>query len=51
MKNIELLYPEYCNIYGESYSIEYLSRCSSDINVIRTNNREKIGRASCRERV
>ena len=40
MKNIELLYPEYCNIYGESYSIEYLSRCSSDINVIRTNNRE-----------
>ena len=29
MKNIELLYPEYCNIYGESYSIEYLSRCSS----------------------
>ncbi len=36
MKNIELLYPDYCNIYGESYNMEYLRRCNSSINVIET---------------
>lgn len=38
MKKVELLYPEYCNIYGESYNIEYLGRCNSEIEVIKTNN-------------
>ena len=38
MKKVELLYPEYCNIFGESYSVEYLARCNSDIELIRTGN-------------
>ena len=36
MKKVELLFPELCNIYGESYNIEYLKRCSKDIDVIYT---------------
>ena len=38
MKKVELLYPDYCNIFGESYSVEYLSRCNPEIEVIRTDN-------------
>lgn len=38
MKTLELLYPEYCNIFGESYNAEYLSRCNSEIKVISTDN-------------
>ena len=38
MKKAELLYPEYCNIFGESYNMEYLSRCNDEIEVIRTDN-------------
>lgn len=40
MKKVELLFPELCNIYGESYNIEYLKRCSKDIDVIYTNHKE-----------
>ena len=38
MKKIELLFPELCNIYGESYNVEYLRRCSDEIEVINTNH-------------
>ena len=30
MKKIELLFPELCNIYGESYNVEYLKRSNPD---------------------
>ena len=36
MKKVELLFPELCNIYGESYNVEYLRRCSDEIEVINT---------------
>ena len=36
MKIVEFIYPEYTNIYGESYNLEYLKRCSKDIRVIET---------------
>lgn len=38
MKKVELLFPELCNIYGESYNVEYLRRCSDEIEVINTNH-------------
>lgn len=42
MKNIELLFPELCNIYGESYNVTYLKRCNPDhINVIETNHKNE----------
>ena len=41
MKKIELLFPELCNIYGESYNVTYLKRCNPDnIQVIETNHKE-----------
>ena len=41
MKKIELLFPELCNIYGESYNVEYLKRSNPDnIEVIETNHRD-----------
>lgn len=40
MKKVELLFPELCNIYGESYNVEYLKRCSDEIEVINTNHME-----------
>jgi CobQ-like glutamine amidotransferase family enzyme len=36
MKIIEFLYPEYTNIYGESYNLEYLKRCNKEIQVLET---------------
>ena len=39
MKNIELLFPDFCNIYGESYNVEYLRRSCKDINVIETGHK------------
>lgn len=39
MKKVELLFPELCNIYGESYNIEYLKRCNKEIEVIYTNHK------------
>lgn len=36
MARLEFLYPELCNIYAESYNVEYLSRCSDEIEVINT---------------
>lgn len=41
MKKIEMLFPELCNIYGESYNVEYLRRCNSQIQVIYTNHKER----------
>ena len=38
MKKVELLFPELCNIYGESYNVDYLRRCSDEIEVINTNH-------------
>ena len=38
MKKVELLFPELCNIYGERYNVEYLRRCSDEIEVINTNH-------------
>lgn len=40
-KTIELLFPDFCNIYAESYSVEYLEKCSDEITVIRTMNHDK----------
>ncbi len=40
MKKVEVLFPELCNIYGESYNAEYLKRCSSEIEVIGTNHKD-----------
>lgn len=36
MKRIEFLYPELCNIFAESYNVEYLARCNSEIEVVNT---------------
>lgn len=40
MKKVEFLYPELCNIYAESYNIEYLSRCSNELEIINTRHNE-----------
>ena len=40
MKKIEKLFPEFCNIYGENYNIEYLKRCNENIKVYETNHKE-----------
>lgn len=37
MRNIEVLFPDFSHIYAENYNITYLSKCSSEINVIYTN--------------
>ena len=40
MKKIELLFPELCNIYGESYNVEYLKRSNpQNIEIISTNHK------------
>lgn len=40
MKKIELLFPELCNIYGESYNVEYLKRSNpKNIEIISTNHK------------
>ena len=42
MKKIELLFPELCNIYGESYNVEYLKRSNpEEIEVIDTNHKQQ----------
>ncbi len=42
MKKIELLFPELCNIYGESYNVEYLKRSNpAEIEVISTNHKKE----------
>ena len=42
MKKIELLFPELCNIYGESYNVEYLKRSNPEnIEVISTNHKQQ----------
>ena len=39
MKNIELIFSDFCNIYGESYNVEFLRRSSKDINIIETTHK------------
>ena len=39
MKIVENLFPELCNIYGESYSMTYLSRCNPEIDLRLTNHK------------
>lgn len=41
MKKIENLFPELCNIYAESYNVEYLKRCNKNIEVIETNHKNE----------
>lgn len=36
MKRIEFLFPELSNIFAESYNIEYLTKCSDEIEIIET---------------
>lgn len=40
MKKIEFLFSDFCNIYGEFYNVEYLKRCSSDIEVIYSEHKD-----------
>ena len=40
MKRIELLFPELCNIYGESYNVTYLKRSNPEnIEIVNTNHK------------
>ena len=42
MKRIELLIPELCNIFGESYNVEYLKRSNpEEIEVIEPNHKQQ----------
>lgn len=41
MKTVEFLFPEFTNIFGESYNLEYLRRCNAEIRVVHTSHREK----------
>lgn len=41
MKVIEVLYPEFSNIYAELYNIEYLKECNKNIKVIYTSYNEE----------
>ncbi len=41
MKKIEFIYPEFTNIYGECYNIEYLKKSSDELEVIMTHHLEK----------
>ena len=36
MKKVEFIFPEFTNIYGESYNLEYLRRCNKEIRIIET---------------
>lgn len=40
MARLEFLYPELCNIYAESYNVEYLSRCTDELEIINTRHNE-----------
>lgn len=33
---VEVLFPEFCNLYGDLWNIKYLERCSNEIEVINT---------------
>ena len=41
MKSIEFIFPELTDIYGESFNMEYLKRCNSEINLINTSYSDK----------
>ena len=41
MKRIEFIFSDFCNIYGEAYNMEYISRCNSEIEVINTLHSEE----------
>ena len=40
MKTVEHLFPEFCNIYGESYSMTYLGRSNRELSILQTNHKE-----------
>ena len=33
---VEILFPEFCNLYGELSNIDYLEKCVKEIEIIRT---------------
>ena len=33
---IEVLFPEFCNLYGDIYNIKYLKKCMPDAEIIET---------------
>lgn len=39
-KNIEVLFPEFCNLYGDLSNIKYLEKCLPDANFIKTSFNE-----------
>lgn len=50
MKNAEFLFPELCNLFGDSYNMTYFQRCApEDVRLIKTNH--KSVPAFARERV
>lgn len=40
MKKLEFLFPELCNIYAESYNVEYLERSCKELEIINTRHSE-----------
>ena len=36
MIKIEVLFPEVCNLYGETFNIKYLEKCIDDVETIKT---------------
>lgn len=41
MKTLEVLFPEFCHIYAESFNAEILAKCCPEIELVSTSNREK----------
>lgn len=41
MKKLELLFPELCNIYAESYNVTYLQKSCKELEVIETRHTDK----------
>lgn len=33
---LEVLFPEFCNLYGDMWNIKYLEKCSDEVQVVRT---------------
>ena len=41
MVNIEVLYEEYANLYGDRGNIKYIEKVSKNVNIIHTSLKEK----------
>lgn len=37
---IEVLFPEFCNLYGDNGNIKFLKACAPDIEIVYTNNQD-----------